>query len=145
LFNIVRLNIPINLHYKLSSGPISKINLVLEIRGKSKLDCELKRHLSPSTVGKILRSLPLNGNAHLLGNSITYFETKIDSGIERPKNEFKKGDIAFLPIGGCICFFRDNVEPGKKMTLLGKITSDVDSLMEIKSGDVLSLYAETDA
>ena len=104
--------------------------------------CELKRHLSPKTVGTIIRSLPLEGNAHLLGKSIAYFETPIDSGIERPKTNFKKGDIAFLPVEGSICFFVGDSEPGKKMTPLGKIITNTDALKEVKSGDVFSLYAD---
>ncbi|MFQ5572679.1 MAG: cyclophilin-like fold protein [Nitrosopumilaceae archaeon] len=126
----------------MSSGSVSKIILILEIRGKSKLTCELKRHLSPKTVGTIIRSLPLEGNAHLLGKSIAYLETPIDSGIERSKSEFKKGDVAFLPAEGSICFFITNSEPGKKMTPLGKITSNVNALKEVKSGDVFSIYAD---
>ena len=126
----------------MSSGSISKINLILEIRGKSQITCELKRHLSPKTVGILFRSLPLEGNAHLLGKSIVYFETTIDSGIERARSVFKKGDVAFLPAEGSICFFISDSEPGKKMTPLGKITSNIDALSEVKSGDVFSLYAD---
>ena len=126
----------------MSSGSISKINLILEIRGKSKITCELKRHLSPKTVGILFRSLPLEGNAHLLGKSIVYFETPINSGIERAKSVFKKGDVAFLPAEGSICFFISDSEPDKKMTPLGKITSNIDALTEVKSGDVFSLYAD---
>ncbi len=127
----------------MSFGSVSKIRLILEIRGKSKITCELKRHLSPKTIGIIIRSLPLEGNAHLFGNSITYLETPTESGNEKARNEFKKGDIAFLPSGGSICFFLDDSEPGKKMTLLGKITSNVDVLKEVKAGDVFLLYAGT--
>jgi len=141
--NKVRLNIPIKLNNKLSYGTVSKINLILEIKGKSKLTCELKRHLSPRTVGTIIRSLPLEGNSHQLGKSITYLETSIQSGIERPRSEFKKGEIAFLPTGGSICFFVENSEFDKKMTPLGKITSNIDALKVVKSGDVFSLYADT--
>ena len=122
---------------------MSKVILILEIRGKSKITCDLKRHLSPKTVGMITRSVPLVGNAHLLGKSIAYFETSINSGIERARSEFKKGDIAFLPAEGSICFFIENSEPEKKMTPLGKIASNVDALKEIKPGDVFSFYADT--
>ena len=127
----------------MSSGSVSKTTLILEIKGKSKLNCDLKRHLSPRTVGFILRALPLEGNAHRLGESIIYMETSIDSGIERPRREFKKGDIAFLPASGSICFFTKNSEPGKTMTPIGKISGDLDSLTTIKPGDVLCFYAET--
>ena len=122
---------------------VSKIKLILEIRGKAKLNCELKRHLSPRTVGIISRSLPLEGNAHQITNSISYFETSIDSGIDRPRKEFKKGDIAFLPANGSICFFSGDVSSSKTMTPIGKIISDIAVLTEIKSGDVFSLYADT--
>ena len=122
---------------------VSKIKLILEIRGKAKLNCELKRHLSPRTVGIISRSLPLEGNAHQITSNISYFETSIDSGIDRPRKEFKKGDIAFLPVNGSICFFSKDTSSPKTMTPIGKIITDIAALSEIKSGDVFSLYADT--
>ena len=123
------------------STSVSKINLILEVIEGSKFSCELKRHLSPRTVGTIIRSLPLKGNAHQIGKNIVYFETSISSGIERPRNIFKKGDIAFLPNNGSICFFLEDSEPGKTMTPIGKFSSSVDNLI-IKPGDVLSFYEE---
>ncbi len=121
---------------------VSKIKLILELRGKAKLNCELKRHLSPRTVGIISRILPLEGNAHLLDKSIAYFETSIESGIDRPRKEFKKGDIAFLPANGSICFFFENTISSKTMTPIGKILSDSGVLQNITPGDVILLYAD---
>ena len=129
--------------YELSSGSVSKTTLILEIKGKFKIVCDLKRHLSPRTVGFILRALPIEANAHRLGTSIVYLETSIDSGIERPRREFKKGDVAFLPTSGSICFFTSNSEPGKTMTPIGKLTGEIEKLDDVKSGDVILLYAET--
>lgn len=127
----------------MSINSVSRRQLILEIRGKSKIKCDLKRHLSPRTVGTIIRSLPLEGHAHKMGKNILYFETVIDSGIERPRSEFKKGDIAFSPSSGSICFFIGNVESGKKMTPIGKLSDDLDILNNIQTGDVLSIYEET--
>jgi len=126
----------------LSADSVSKKPLILEIRGKAKIHCDLKRHLSPKTVGTIMRSLPLEGHAHMLGKSIAYFETTIDSGIERSRTEFKKGDVAFLSSTGSICFFIEDSEPGKTMTPIGKLEG-VDDLKSLKPGDVFSLYEET--
>lgn len=126
----------------MEQNSVSKIKVVLEIRGKTKLNCELKRHLSPRTVGIISRSLPLEGNAHHITSNIAYFETSIDSGTDRPRKEFKKGDIAFLPANGSICFFSEDVSSSKTMTPIGKILSDVTSLNDIKPGDVFMLYAD---
>ncbi|MFQ5497632.1 MAG: cyclophilin-like fold protein [Nitrosopumilus sp.] len=115
----------------------------MEIRGKVKISCDLKRHLSPRTVGTIMRSLPLEGNAHMLGKSILYFETSVDSGTERARSEFKKGDVAFLPSSGSICFFMTDVVSGKTMTPIGKLSGSVEELKNVKSGDILSIYEDT--
>ena len=122
---------------------VSVVNLVLEINGKSKLFCQLKRHLSPKTVGLISRSLPIQSNAHKMGNSVIYIETTIGSGIERQRSEFKKGDIAFMPYEGSICFFFADSSNVKPMSLIGKIVDNADILKEIKSSDIISLYFET--
>ena len=122
---------------------VSVINLILEINGKPKLFCQLKRHLSPKTVGLIIRTIPIRGNAHKMGNSVIYIETTIDSGNERPKTEFKKGDIAFMPYEGSICFFFADSSNVKPMSLIGKIVDKIDVLKEIKSSDIISLYSET--
>ena len=122
---------------------VSKIKLILEIRDNGKLECELKRHLSPRTVGIITRALPINGNAHLMSSSIAYLESAVESGIERQRKEFKKGDIAFLPNNGSICFFFEDTVTTKAMSPLGKIISNVDALKTIKSGDVFSFYHAT--
>ena len=127
----------------MSAGSVSSLQLVVEIKTKSKLTCALKRHLSPKTVGSILRALPLEGNAHFLGQNIIYFETTINSGIERQRKEFKKGDIAFLPAGGSICFFVSDVISSKPMTPIGNILSDVDALKDVKPGDVIAIYPLT--
>ena len=127
----------------MSIDSVSRKQIILEIQGKSKIPCDLKRHLSPRTVGTIMRSLPLEGHAHLLGKSILYFETTIDSGIERARTEFKKGDVAFLPSSGSVCFFIADVVSGKTMTPIGKLIDNIDALKDVKSGDVFRIYEET--
>jgi len=121
------------------SGTVSKIDVILEVNGRERIKCQLKRHLSPITVGLITRMLPLEGNVHQMGRSIMYFETGINSGIERKRTDFKKGDIAFLPTEGSICFYMDDISDGKPMTIIGKIIDDIEKLSGIKSGDILSL------
>ena len=74
----------------METSSVSKIQVILELRGKGKIKCELKRHLSPRTMGIISRSLPLEGNAHVLGKNIVYMETPIDSGVDRPRAGIQK-------------------------------------------------------
>ena len=120
----------------MSAGSVSKIEINIEIKGKSQLKCQLKRHLAPKTVGTLTRSLPLEGNVHIMGNSFVYVETKINVGGERKRNQFKKGDISFMASTGSICFFLNDIDSTKAMTPIGTITSNTDALNNVKSGDV---------
>ena len=123
----------------MSAGSVSRIEINVEIKGKSKIKCELKRHLAPKTVGSISRSLPLEGNAHFMENSFAYMETRINVGGERQRTQFKKGDVSFMASTGSICFFLNDTNSTKAMTPIGTITSNVDALSDIKPGDVFVL------
>jgi len=120
----------------MSTGSVSRIDAILKIKGKSELKFELKRHLAPKTVGILTRSMPLEGNAHMMGDSFACIDTQINAGGEKPRAQFKKGDVAFMAANGSICFFVNDLESTKSMTLIGKITSNIDVLYELKSGDV---------
>ena len=122
---------------------VSKSYVILEIIGKFKIKCELKRHLSPSLVGMINRSLPVTGTIHLLGTSGGYVESHIESGGERTRRDFKKGDIAFLSVGHAFCFFYKNTKVGKDLIPIGNILDDVDELLNAESGDEVSIYCDT--
>ena len=119
-------------------GTVSRFDVILKINGSDYISCQLKRHLSPITVGLIMRMLPLSGNAHRIGKSIVYFETNVNSGIERKKTDFKRGDIAFLPVEGSMCFYINDVYDGKPMTPIGKI-HEIEKLNTVIPSDILSL------
>ena len=119
-------------------GTVSRFDLILKINDSDRISCQLKRHLSPITVGLIMRMLPLSGNVHRIGKSIVYFETNVNSGIERKKTDFKRGDIAFLPVEGSMCFYINDVYDGKPMTPIGKI-HEIEKLNIVKPSDILSL------
>ena len=127
----------------MDGGSVSKLYVILEITGKFKIKCELKRHLSPSLVGMINRSLPVTGTIHLLGTSGVYVESHIESGGERTRKDFKKGDIAFLSVGHAFCFFYKNTKVGKDLIPIGNMLDDVDELLNAESGDEVSIYCDT--
>ncbi|MBC8250359.1 MAG: hypothetical protein H8E89_02070 [Candidatus Nitrosopelagicus sp.] len=114
----------------------------MEIIGKFKIKCELKRHLSPSLVGTINRSLPVTGTIHMLGTGCVYVESHIESGGDRTRKEFKKGDIAFLSVGHAFCFFHKDTTVGKDLIPIGKILDNVEDLLKAESGDEVSIYCD---
>ena len=119
-------------------GTVSRFDVILKINDSDCISCQLKRHLSPITVGLIMRMLPLSGNVHRIGKSIVYFQTNVNSGIERKKTNFKRGDIAFLPVEGSMCFYINDVYDGKPMTPIGKI-HEIEKLNTVIPSDILSL------
>ena len=126
----------------MDGGSVSKLYVILEIAGKFKIKCELKRHLSPSLVGTINRSLPVTGTIHMLGTSGVYVESHIESGGERTRKEFKKGDIAFLSVGHAFCFFHKDTKVGKDLIPIGKILDNPEDLLKTESGDEVSIYCD---
>lgn len=123
----------------MNAGSVSKVELLLSLKGKASISLELKRHLAPKTVGAVIRAIPMEGNAHKMGSSFAFMDTGINTGGEKLKSQFKKGDIAFLASNNSICFFIEDVSSTKPMTLIGKITSNIESLGEVKPGDIFSI------
>jgi hypothetical protein len=123
----------------MSAGSVSKIDLVLSLKGKAQFVLQLKRHLGPKTVGTIIRALPLEGNAHMMGNSIAFMDTTLNTGGEKLRTQFKKGEVGFMASNGSICFFLEDVSATKSMTLVGKIASNLDAMREVKPGDIFSI------
>ena len=123
----------------MSAGSVSKIEVALLVKGKGQSSAELKRHLAPKTIGSIIRALPLEGNAHMMGATMTFMDTNLNAGGEKLRTQFRKGDVGFMASNGSIWFFLSDVVQTKPMTLIGKIVSNLEILSEVKPGDVISL------
>ena len=63
------------------------LNQALEVEG------ELKRHLSPLTVKKLLEVFPIYGRINSYEGRFIYIQVGLQIGSEKPVNTFKKGDI----------------------------------------------------
>jgi uncharacterized protein len=123
----------------MSAGSVSKQDLILTLKGKTSLNFELKRHLAPKTVGTIMRSIPIEGNAHMIDTSIAFVDTTIKAGGEKLRTQFKKGDVGFLASNSSICFFIEDMSSTKSMTLIGKVTANIEPLKDVKPGDIFSI------
>jgi len=123
----------------MSAGSVSKIDLVLSLKGKAQCTLEIKRHLAPKTVGAIVRDLPLEGNARLIGNSMAFMDSSLNAGGEKLRTRFKKGEVGFMASNGSICFFLEDTSETKAMTFVGKVTSNLDALKDVKPGDIFSI------
>lgn len=113
------------------------------VPGKGQITGKLYKHLSPVTLTKITRALPLDGRVNLYEKDFAYILTNIVTGEEKSRKEFKTGDIAFMPAGCMICFFLQDIRSYKPMNPLGVVTSGIEVLLSCKRGDSLHIDAAT--
>jgi hypothetical protein len=103
------------------------------VEGVGEAEGELVRFLAPRTVDLIVRKLPIEGRAALWKEEV-YFETPIKMGEEKAKGTVEVGTIAFWPMGSAICIFYGNSQPYSPVSILGKITANLELFKNVKSG-----------
>ena len=122
----------------INTGSISRIPVTLEVTNKGFAECEMIRHLSPVSVGIILKRLPLQDRIHKFGDKLVYIETGLAIGAEKQKTRFKRGDIAYMTSNGSICIFINDssVIP---MNPIGIVKSNLEIIEDTRAGDTMIL------
>ena len=106
---------------------ISHIKIKFLIEGLGEAEGELVRFLAPRTIDTIVRKLPIEGRAALYKEEV-YFEIPIKMGEEKAKSIVEEGTIAFWPMDSALCVFFGKSQPYSPVSILGKITSNLDDL-----------------
>jgi hypothetical protein len=112
---------------------ISRVKVKFTVEGLGEAEGELVRFLAPRTVDLIVRKLPIEGRAAVWKEEV-YFETPIKMGEEKAKGIVEVGTIAFWPMGSAICIFYGNSQPYSPVSILGKITVNLELFKQVKSG-----------
>jgi hypothetical protein len=113
-----------------------KIKFVLENVGEA--EGELVRFKAPMTIDTIVRKLPMSGRIALYKEEI-YFEIPVKMGKEKAKSSVEAGTIAFWPMGNALCVFYGNSQPYSPVSILGKITKNLDLFRNVKSGTIIKV------
>lgn len=121
-----------------NTGSISRLPVTLEITNKGLAECEMIRHLSPVSVGMILKRLPLQDRIHKFADKLVYIETGLTIGAEKQKTRFKRGDMAYMTSNGSICIFikDSSVIP---MNPIGVVKSNLEIIEDTRAGDIMIL------
>ena len=112
---------------------ISRVKIKFTVEGLGEAEGELVRFLAPRTVDLIVRKLPIEGRMAVWKEEV-YFETPIKMGEEKAKGTVEVGTIAFWPMGSAICIFYGNSQPYSPVSILGKITANLELFKQVKSG-----------
>ena len=121
---------------------VSRIKITFIIEGLGEAEGELARFLAPRTVDTIVRKLPLEGRATLWKEEV-YFEIPIKMGEEKGKSTVEEGTIAFWPMSGALCVFYGKSQPYSPVSVLGKITSNLELFKHVKSGLTIKVQMVT--
>jgi hypothetical protein len=113
-----------------------RIKFILEKSGEA--EGELVRFKAPRTVDMIVRRLPIVSRIALYKEEI-YFEIPIKMGEEKAKSTVENGTIAFWPMGSALCVFYGNSQPYSPVSILGKITKNLDLFKNVKSGTTVKV------
>lgn len=126
----------------MQAGSVSRIRLTAEVSGKGSAACELVRHLAPITVSALLKGLPVQDRMHRFEDKFIYIETGLVIGAEKSRTQFRRGDLAFLPSNGAVCFIVKDCTT-QAMNLIGKIVENVEALEGAQAGDVIAVKKPT--
>jgi hypothetical protein len=123
------------------AGSVSRVSCALRVRGKGEAKLSLYKHLAPLTVNAILRSLPLDSRVSVQPAMVSLF-TEIRVGVEKPKANLARGDLAFLASGGLICIFLKEARSDRPLNPIGSVDSGMEVIDGLRPGDVVSLNVE---
>jgi hypothetical protein len=117
---------------------ISRIKLRFRIEGLGEAEGEFVRFLAPRTVDTLVRKLPIEGRAALWKEEV-YFEIPVKMGEEKAKPTVEIGTIAFWPMGSALCIFFGQSQPYSPVSILGKITKNLELFKQVKSGTTIKV------
>jgi hypothetical protein len=112
---------------------VSRIKIKFLIEAIGEAEGELVRFLAPRTIDAIVRKLPMEGRSALWKEEV-YFEIPLKMGEEKAKPSVEEGTIAFWPMGSALCVFYGKSQPYSPVSILGKITSNLELFKQVKSG-----------
>ena len=117
---------------------VSRVKVKFVVEGLGEAEGELVRFMAPRTVDTIVRKLPVEGRAALWKEEV-YFEIPIKMGEEKAKATVEAGAIAFWPMGSAICIFFGQSQPYSPVSILGKITQNLELFKQVKSGATIKV------
>ncbi|HSV49554.1 MAG TPA: cyclophilin-like fold protein [Candidatus Acidoferrales bacterium] len=112
---------------------VSRIKIKFIIEGLGEAEGELVRFLAPRSIDTIVRKLPLEGRAAIWKEEV-YFEISLKMGEEKGKRTVEEGTIGYWPMSSAICIFYGKSQPYSPVSILGKVTNNLEIFRQVKSG-----------
>jgi len=121
-----------------AAGSVSKVDCTASFRGRGEAKVALFRHLAPLTVNALLRAMPLDSRVNLQPPLACFF-AELKVGVEKPRVQYARGEVAFLPSGGLLCVFLGDAKSDRPLNPVGKVEEGLELFDGLRPGDVVRL------
>ncbi len=102
------------------------------------ISIEFLRHLSPITIERLYRSLPIQGMV-VRDNSIIYISAPIETRLEKPRNRLRKGHVAYSPSKKMMLIALEDVRLNESVNSLGRVVEGLEELEKLRTGHMVRL------
>ncbi|MDK2373030.1 MAG: cyclophilin-like family protein [Candidatus Korarchaeota archaeon] len=102
---------------------------------------EFLRHLSPITIERLYRNLPLQGMV-VRDNDLIYISAPIDTRLEKPRNRLRRGHVAYSPSKKMIMIALEDVRLNESVNSLGRVVEGLEELEKLRTGHMVRLERE---
>jgi hypothetical protein len=120
---------------------VSRVELRLLLPQKGTATVEVFRHLAPTTVGLLLRSLPLQARISRQTPGVVSILTSLQVGPEKPRTRFECGDIAVQTVSGHVWVFVRSGIVARGLNPVGRVTTGLAALEAARAGDAATILA----
>ncbi|MDA4124165.1 MAG: hypothetical protein OK438_01750 [Thaumarchaeota archaeon] len=122
------------------AASVSKVECLATVPGRGVAKVSLFKHLAPLTVNALLRVFPIDSRVNVQPSLVALF-TPMRVGVEKGRTSYSRGDVAFLPSGGLVCFFLKDSRSEMPLNPIGKVEDGLSALEGVKRGDTVRLEA----
>ena len=119
-------------------GTVSRQKFRITITGKGEIIASLYRHLSPSTLLRLNKILPLETHV-IRQNGIIVMPVNVIAGKEKIRDEFKRGEIAFGLQEAALVVFLEKTMVARKYNILGEVETGIDLLDSIVHSETVKI------
>ncbi len=102
------------------------------------ISIEFLRHLSPITIERLYRNLPLQGMV-VRDNNLIYISAPIETRLEKPRNRLRKGHVAYSPSKKMIMIALEDVRLNESVNSLGRVVEGLEELAKLRTGHMVRL------
>lgn len=102
------------------------------------ISIEFLRHLSPITIERLYRGLPIQGMV-VRDNDLIYISLPIDTRLEKPRARIKKGHVAYSPSKRMLLIALDDTRLNENVNSMGRVIDGLEELKKLRTGQIARL------